>query len=245
MRTGHLLPKMSGLAHVLSLFRRTLPCPAGPAVRRGSYWNTDFATVKDGKLHIRTEYFPDGYNGNGKPGWYTCGIDTRGLFEADSGYFECRCILPKGHSLWGGFWLYCEGVCDVADEGRNGTEIDVFESLNYDARRPNTVSSNLHIDGYDEAHRQLGAKKYLVKGDPYSEFNTYGVEWNSDGYTFFINGKKCFSTDWGGVSRVPEFLILSVEISGENGVAEKDVLQGVDSSEFIVDYVRAYQYKSR
>ena len=212
--------------------------------RKGSVWNKKMASVRDGSLVIRTEYFADGLDG-GHPGFYNYGMDTSDSYRQTYGYFECRCILPKGHSLWGAFWLYCEGVCDETEQGRNGAELDVFESMYYDKSKPNTVSSNIHIDGYNEAHQHLGAQKYLVKGDPYSEFNTYGIEWNSDGYTFYINGKKSFSTDWGGVSQVPEFLILSVEISGENGIASKDALEGVDSSEFVVDYVRAYQYKSR
>ena len=113
------------------------------------------------------------------------------------------------------------------------------------SKRPNTVSSNIHYDGYGEDHKSLGSHKFLVKGDPYSEFNTYGVEWNSDGYTFYINGVKSFSTDYGGASEVPEFLILSVETGGIDGVPEGDILGGVDESAFVVDYVRAYQYKSR
>ena len=212
--------------------------------RKGSVWNKKMAAVKDGHLIISTKYYENGLDG-GHAGFYNYGMDTSDSYRQTYGYFECRCILPRGHSLWGAFWLYCEGVCDTADKGKNGAEIDVFESQYYDTRKPNTVSANLHIDGYEEAHKQLGAKKYLVKGDPYSEFNTYGVEWNSDGYTFYINGQKSFSTDWGGPSEVPEFLILSVEISGENGIAAKDALEGIDSSEFVVDYVRAYQYKSR
>ncbi len=212
--------------------------------RKGSVWNKKMASVRDGSLVIKTEYYADGLDG-GHAGFYNFGMDTSDSYRQTYGYFECRCILPKGHGLWGAFWLYCEGVCDTADKGKNGAELDVFESPYFDAKKPNTVSSNIHIDGYEEKHQSLGAHKYLLKGDPYSEFNTYGIEWNSDGYTFYINGKKSFSTDWGGVSEVPEFLILSVEISGENGVAEKDALAGVDASEFIVDYVRAYQYKSR
>ena len=212
--------------------------------RKGSVWNKQMATVRDGNLVISTKYFAEGLDG-GHPGFYNYGMDTSDSYRQTYGYFECRCKLPKGHSLWGAFWLYCEGVCDLADAGKNGAEIDVFESMYYDAKKPNTVSSNIHYDSYNEAHKQLGAKKYLVKGDPHSEFNTYGVEWNSDGYTFYINGVKSFSTDFGGASEAPEFLILSVEISGENGVAATDALAGVDDSEFVVDYVRAYQYKSR
>ena len=213
-------------------------------VRRGGYWNKKMATVENGSLVIRTAYFADGLDG-GPAGYYTYGMDTRNSFDQTYGYFECRCILPKGYDLWGAFWMYCDGVADVTEEGRNGAELDIFESLYYDARRPNQVSSNIHIDGYNEKHQALGSKKYLIKGDPYSEFNTYGMEWNSEGYTFYINGVKSFSTDWGGVSEVPEFMILSVEVGGTDGQPSCDFLKGIDESAFIVDYVRAYQYKSR
>ena len=213
-------------------------------VRRGGVWNKKMASVSDGKLTIKTEYYPEGLDG-GPAGYYTYGMDTSESYTQTYGYFECRCILPRGYDLWGAFWLYCAGVCDVTEQGRNGAELDVFESPYYGEKKPNMVSSNIHIDGYEDKHQSLGAKKYLIKGDPYSEFNTYGVEWNSDGYTFYINGRKSFSTDWGGVSEVPEFLILSVEVGGSDNQPQTDVLKGIDSSEFVVDYVRAYQYKSR
>ncbi len=211
-------------------------------VRRGGYWNKKMATAKDGLLTIRTEYYPEGLDG-GPAGYYTYGMDTRGVLEQTYGYFECRCILPRGYDLWGAFWLYCDGVCDTADAGKNGAELDVFESLYFGEKKQNMVSSNIHYDGYGDKHKAMGSKKFLLKGDPYSEFNTYGIEWNKDGYTFYINGKKSFSTDYGGVSSVPEFMILSVEVGGTDGVPSTDFLKGIDSSEFIVDYVRAYQYK--
>ena len=42
---------------------------------------------------------------------------------------------------------------------------------------------------------------------------------------------------------MPEFLILSVETGGDDGKPSGDILAGVDDSAFVVDYVRAYQYK--
>ena len=213
-------------------------------LRRGGVWNKKMATVQNGNLTIRTAYYENGLDG-GPAGYYTYGMDTRNAFNQTYGYFECRCILPRGYDIWGAFWLYCDGVCDETDMGNNGAELDVFESPYYGARKQNMVSSNIHIDGYNENHKALGSKKYLIKGDPYEEFNTYGLEWNSDGYTFYINGVKSFSTDWGGVSHVPEFMILSVEVGGENGVPSGNNLNGIAESAFVVDYVRAYQYKSR
>ncbi len=212
-------------------------------VRRGGYWNKKLATVSDGCLTIRTEYYPEGLDG-GPAGYYSYGMDTGDSYLQTYGYFECRCILPRGNNLWGAFWLYCAGVGEIDGTGRDGAEIDVFESLYSGERRKNMVSSNIHFDGYNEAHQALGSKKFLLRGDPYSEFNTYGVEWNSEGYTFYINGVKTFSTDFGGASAVPEFMILSVETGGVDGVPDGDILGGQESA-FIVDYVRAYQYKSR
>ena len=55
----------------------------------------------------------------------------------------------------------------------------------------------------------------------------------------------------GGVSDNPEYLILSTEIAGDNGVANADrhgtgeISLPKDGSavHFLVDYVRVYQYK--
>ena len=40
-------------------------------------------------------------------------------------------------------------------------------------------------------------------------------------------------------------MILPVETGGENGVPSCNYLEGIEESAFVVDYVRAYQYKSR
>lgn len=215
----------------------------GTEIRRGGYWNKKMATVSDGCLTIRTEYLEDGLDG-GPAGYYSYGMDTRNSFEQLYGYFETRCILPRGYDLWGAFWMLCDGMYDETDRGVNGAELDIFESLYFSSKRPNTVSSNIHIDGYGDAHRAHGSQRFLLHGDPYAEFNTYGMEWTPDGYTFYINGQKSFSTNWGGVSAVPEWLILSVETGGKDGVPSCDFLSGIDKSEFIVDYVRAYTRNS-
>ncbi len=223
-------------------------------VRRGSYWNTDFATVKDGKLHIRTAYCPDGYNGNGKPGWYTCGIDTRGLFEPTHGYFECRCILPKGVGLWSAFWMISNSMAFNNDPGEviggaDGAEVDAFESAFYENKTPRRVSSNIHVDGYGEYHRSANVcQPYLLFNDPYENFNTYGLEWNEKEYIFYVNGIETGRSDFGGVCEVPMYLILSVEVGGNNAVPAADWTGGpltpdCEPTDFVIDYVRAYKYK--
>jgi beta-glucanase (GH16 family) len=219
-------------------------------IRRGSYWNNSLATVSDGSLHIATKYYPDGLNGNGKPGWYTSGIDTRRSYEQQYGYFECRCILPKGTGLWSAFWMFCSGVGKLDHDGELGAEIDIYESPYYhlEGVDGNSVASNIHINGYGEEHRTKSVcHSRVTANNPYEEFNTYGLEWNEKGYIFYINGVEAGRTRF-GVSKVPEWMILSVEVDGANG-EPADGWSGaaVDAenppTDFVVDYVRAYQYK--
>ena len=180
-------------------------------------------------------------------GWYTAGVDTDSDspngFSQKFGYFECRCILPEGADVWSAFWLMNDGVYEVDGSGRDGTEIDIFESDGYEEILNRNISSNLHFDGYGDDHQKLGAKRFLIKNNPYEEYNTYGLEWNEDEYIFYINGVETFRTSYGGVSQNPEYLILSVEMRGENGIpSERENAPG-EEAQFVVDYVRVYQYK--
>lgn len=213
--------------------------------RKGNYWNQYLAYTENGNLIIPVTYLEEGMGGTGA-GWYSAGIDTdedaTNGFSQKFGYFECRCILPKGADIWSAFWLMNEGVYNEDGNGRDGTEIDIFESDRYEKFFNNQVSSNLHFDGYNEAHQSMGARKFFIKNNPYEEFNTYGLEWNENEYIFYINGKETFRTSYGGVSQNEEYLILSVEMRGENGIpSERENAPGEDA-QFIVDYVRVYQY---
>ena len=89
----------------------------------------------------------------------------------------------------------------------------------------------------------MGAEEFLIKNNPYEEFNTYALEWNESEYIFYINGKETFRTSYGGVSQNEEYLILSVEMKGENGIPSQRENAPAEDTQFIVDYVKVYQYK--
>ncbi len=213
--------------------------------RKGCYWNQYLAYTENGNLIIPVVYLQDGFGGK-EAGWYSAGIDTDtdspNGFSQKYGYFECRCILPRGADIWSAFWLMNDGVYEVDGSGQDGTEIDIFESNCFGKTLPNSITSNLHFDGYGEAHQKHGATQFLIKNNPYEEFNTYGLEWNENEYIFYINGIETFRTDFGGVSQNEEYLILSVEMRGENGIPSERSNTPNENAEFIVDYVRVYQY---
>lgn len=223
--------------------------PGTTLVRKGGYWNLDMLSVKDGNLHIATKYFADGYNGNGKPGWYSGAIFTRELYEQPHGYFEVRCILPQGSGIWSAFWLNSSNMANVGNGGTDGAEIDVFESAYYGTPLKNRVSSAVHYDGYGaDLQSQTVTNPFIFNNDPYTQFNTYGLEWNEEEYIFYVNGIETGRTSFGGTSLVPEYMILSVEVGGTDGVAGDSWAGAAPDTDFVptdfvVDYVRAYQYK--
>ena len=232
--------------------------------RKGGYWHQDMVSVEDGDLVIRAEYkeepmpnyYPN-YIGTHAPaykaGWYTGEIWTKEKYEQKYGYFECRCILPAATGLWSAFWMMNEGVFNVDGSGQDGTEVDVFESFYYKdySWGGDYISTGIHYDGYGPEEKGDSIGKSYLANDPYKEYNTYGVEWNEKEYIFYINGKETGRLSAGGVSQNPEYLLLSVEFAGENGVQNSDrhgtgKISGTPAknwpAEFRVDYVRCYQY---
>lgn len=218
-------------------------------VRKGGYWNEKQTFLRDGNLVIKTSYEKYGPEG---AGYYCDRVDTRKAYRQKYGYFECRCILPAAQGLWSAFWLSNEDVSKDGEPGTSGTEIDVFESpLWYRGLHNsdnNMITSNLHCGGYGikTKYKNVTISKAI---NPYTEYNTYGLEWNEDEYIFYINGVETGRSKFGGVSKAAEYIILSCEIDGVDGKPFygwsgniKNNKNGELPAEFVVDYVRAYQY---
>ncbi|MBQ7638624.1 MAG: glycoside hydrolase family 16 protein, partial [Clostridia bacterium] len=175
-------------------------------LRDTAWWNRDQVSfTEDGCLKLTVEYKENGPKG---AGYYSYGMETNPNknysgdhtgYEQLYGYFEIRCILPKGAGLNPAFWLLTDGMwADDTDGGVSGAEIDVFETptdYNINSKDFGSVYSTVHIDAYSDAHRQEQLGSFYAN-DPYNEFNTYGVEWNSEGYIFYINGVETARTDF-------------------------------------------------
>lgn len=226
--------------------------------RDTAYWNRDQVSFRDGNLIMKASYLengPVGPEGPDGPAYYSYGMDTNPWtdgqtkpgFEQLYGYFEMRCILPKGVGLNPAFWLLSDGMFNtdpdvgLTDGGVTGAEIDVFETRYNPGKlgfHKNSVYHTIHVDSYDEYHRSEMQGHFYAK-NPHEEYNTYGFEWNENEYIFYINGVETARTDFGGVCQVPLYLIISLGV-GENIGDNKEL-----PAEFIVDYVRAYQYNDR
>lgn len=222
-------------------------------MRRGGYWNTELAEVQDGYLTIFARYLENGVNPGDPAGWYSARLRTKDLYEQTYGYFEVRCMLPEGYGLWSAFWMQnLEATQQAYPDGANGSEIDIMESPYYGSEAPNRIQNAVHWGGYDEHHQFVENTSADLGVDLYNTFHTYGVEWNTDAYIFYFDGKEIAQFDKTQLvpSQAPEHLLLTVEFNGADGVPSEGWAAGTAEdngrdfvARFTVDYVRAYQYK--
>lgn len=234
-------------------------------LRNQEYWCDQMVEVKDGKVIVRSEKRTDHkceicVDKEGNPvtsGIFTSGIETRAYVQEDGekknkqlfsqafGYFETSVIVPRADAMWSAFWL--QSVCQgkIGNSGIDGTEIDVYES-SFWKDNPTKTGNALHYDGYNEYHRSTGKTTDIGKNLYDGEYHTYGLKWTPNEYVFYVDGVAIWATNYGGVSRVPQFLRLTVEIR-ENIYGPYAQKLGTfnnasdGSTDFIIDYVKVYQ----
>lgn len=262
--------------------------PEKNGIRRAAFNvnDPDVVFVEDGKLHIRTLW----KNGSRGEGWYTAMLETSRIhpeykpcadyigFSQIEGYFEVRCKPAKAIGIWSAFWLMPDNNIAFSDEdvqwsGADGVEIDVMESPHAFHLFEKAKNQNIHVihaDGYDEQLKSISSPAFHVP-NMYTEFHTYGLLWEKDKYTFFVDGCKTWETTHTyngremGICKVPEYLLLSTEVSGsiENGVYRPGLVRNKKTGklerfwcgsperndktkayDFVVDYVRCYQKRT-
>jgi len=194
--------------------------------RRDGYWLKEDTYLDDnGNLIIRTKKDGDRYTSGA--------IRTHGKFEHRFGYWVARCKFHTQEGHWPAFWLFSRpGVFTVGNEGRDGTEIDIMEKA---WSKEDKINHALHWDGYGKDHKSV-AKQVITPGLSLG-FHTFGLHWKTNEYIFYVDGKETWRTSEGGVSQVPAYIKLTVEIGKWAGDIKKAALPDF----FIVDYVRVYE----
>jgi len=199
----------------------------GDSVRRQGYWSREDAFLDgDGHLVLRTRRHDDRV--------YSGALSSEGKFERRFGLWVMRCRFGTQPGHWPAFWLYSESVQNIGDEGRDGTEIDIVEKLS----TTEDVDHNLHWDGYDDAHQTVGTRVHI---DGINEgFHTFAVYWTSTEYVFFVDGRETWRTAAGGVSQVPQFVLITDEVD--------EVAGNIDAARLpdalVVDWLRVYSASS-
>lgn len=226
------------------------------------WWCPEMVEVKDSKAIIHSRYEENHTCDGDCPakGRFTGGIETRLisgdnndnkgtsdtlLFSQAFGYFECRVKFPKSQGLWSAFWLQSSNMRQVGNKGKDGTEIDVYESafINNETSR---MGHALLWDGYGK-HAKVADYIGGLSQDLYDGFHTFALKWTPEYYVFYIDGVATWASDAGDVSRVKEFLRLTVEIDAGDGSGPHGQEIGQfshnnsDNDDFEIDYVKVWQ----
>lgn len=235
-----------------------------------SYWCDEMVSVNNGIVSIKAQYEKDHKcavcNGNGiKKGRFTGGFETRAevlsegstnknrgynsniLWGQAFGYFETEVKFPTVDGMWSAFWLQSNEMREIGNDGRDGTEIDIFESAF--GKRNNEMSRMGHAllwNGYGQSGKVQGAINDLGDNNLYDgAWHKFSLLWTPECYIFFIDGIATWATDAGGISTVPEFIRFTCEIDQGDGYGPHGEYIGKfphdKVGEFEVNYVRVYQ----
>ena len=170
------------------------------------------------------------------------------------GYYECRAKLQRKAGWWTAFWLQAPANGATLDPRRSGVECDIFESFEPGRH----IVHAFHYDGCGPEYKCFNAQRapytptpdgalnvsYPISTD---DFHVFGLWWEPDGYTVFVDGKQSGHKVGRGpgeaVSETEEFVLVSTELKGfrQNGRADPEVAAASAAGDaFVIDWVRVY-----
>jgi len=231
------------------------PCPEWDRQGRSS-WRDDMVSVSGGMLRLK--FIRDPQLGKTKSGnkmladnWIRAGAirtqtkDWNIIFSNSFGYYEARIKFPAISGTWGAFWLMSPTQSFSANEGKDGTEIDIIETIgNQDGK----YNSALHWNGYQDRHKSTGSDVRRNDNSPPNiniydgEYHIFALDWSPTEYIFYIDGQVFWRVDGSalfnnsGINHNPNYIKLSVESAEWAGDIPKDFTE----AEMLVDYVRVY-----
>lgn len=219
--TRTLYTDFSQYSDIDEVYEKTPWSPSPHGLRKTEYWcdQTISLDSESGDLVI-SSYKSDNHECEicgVESGVFTGGIETRktedneGFLQA-FGYFEAVVKVPDAAGMWSAFWLQGDDVGKIGNGGKDTTEIDIYESSFHQKNRTETGNA-LHYDAYDAPWYRCVDHVTDVGYDLYDgEYHKYALLWTPEHYVFYVDDNAVWTTDAGGVSRVKEFLRLTVEI---------------------------------
>lgn len=191
--------------------------------------NVDPWSVSNGHLNLTATPTPDSVKPllDNQP--YVSGqINTFHSFSQQYGYFEMSAKLPSGDGLWPAFWL-------LPENNSWPPELDVMEELGNNSKAYyTTVHSN-----ETGSHTMNGSG--IDTSDLTANFHRYGVDWEADKITWYLDGKQVFQSDTPADLHSPMYMIANLAVGGYwpgNPTSDSEFPATMQ-----IDYIRAYSAK--
>ncbi len=148
-------------------------------------------------------------------------ISSQPTFSQRYGYFEIRAKLPGGKGLWPALWML------PADQTWP-PEIDIMESIGDPAKV------------YASTHSKAEATFTKALSLPDAGFHTYGLSWDAQHVTWFIDGRAVASKATPADMHKPMFLIANLAVGGQ-WPGSPDASTRFPAV-FAIQYIRVYQF---
>ena len=165
---------------------------------------------------------------------YTGGMLTSyHTFAQTYGYFEMRAQMPDSEGSWPTFWL-------LPTDGSWPPELDVVEFL---GSAPTSVHTTAHSKVRGDTY--VGSDHYQTAGHTYNVpglttgFHTYGMDWQSDDITWYLDGQEIFRTETPADMHKPMYLVVTQGF-GTHGSWGGGPDTANPHAELKIDYIRAY-----
>ena len=167
------------------------------------------------------------------------------------GYYECRCRLQRRPGWWSAFWMQAVDIGCTLDPRKSGVEMDIMESFVPGEVIPHCFHYNGYGPDYGVFVTPRMKKGEKPKTSPHilklgsDDFHVFGLLWEPDGYTVFVDGRQHGEKVGAGkgevVSQTDEFLMITTEAMNykKNGTKHPLLDEALDD-DFAVDYVRVY-----
>ena len=183
---------------------------------------------------------------HGRDQYTSARLNTAGKFTFKYGKVAARIKLPKTEGIWPAFWMLGANI----NENGGDTpwpqcgEIDILEL--YGSKDPAVVESNIHFEGKNGGHDQMGSKSFNLKEGTFADdFHIFELEWTKEKVSWFIDGKQYASFPIKGkefsMFHKEFFFLLNIAVGGTYAGRPDE------TSEFpeymYVDWIRVYQKK--
>lgn len=214
-------------------------CPEWQRQDLGGYWKDECSSVKDGILVIEAKKEGDNL--------YSGAIRTKNKFYQGYGLYKIKFKAEKTNGCWYAFWLMSETEEVIGNGAINGAEIDIFEIISNDPKRPQGkkkyLNSAVHWDGYGKYHKSK-ASQYFIDDSFYDTWHEITFEWTPEYYKAWLDdiptpiwNTEGKAEEYGGINTQPNYIKITAEFGEWGGEIDESVLP----CHLFVDWVKVYK----
>ncbi|HTI85965.1 MAG TPA: family 16 glycosylhydrolase [Alphaproteobacteria bacterium] len=158
-------------------------------------------------------------------------ITTEGMFTQTYGYFEMRAQLAQGQGMWPAFWLL------PADKSWP-PEIDALEAFGQTNANGEGGATSVHVGAITSDWSTGGGGSWVNMpggANIYTGYHTYGVDWEPDFITYYIDGQQVYQVKTPFDANKPMYMLANLAVGG-SWVGSP----GGETGQMKIDYLRAF-----